>query len=400
MISRSTTRLRKLFQPTAVMVSGNHVRLLQSGADFFPALIAAIDAAQSEVRLETYIFNLDASGSRVSDALVRAAHRGVRVALLLDGVGSRTLPPSWLNTIRQAGVRVLIYRPPHSGWLANPLNLRRLHRKLAVIDARLAFIGGMNIIDDFVPVASASPRLDYSVEISGPLLIDIHHSAKQLWRLVARSQLQTALDDFAALEPNWPTDGHARAAYIVRDNFRHRRNIERAYLTAIDAAQRDIIIASAYFLPGRRFRIALKDAAERGVHVCLLVQGFTDHPFFHAASRALYGDLLGAGVQIIEYHASELHAKVAVVDSHWVTVGSSNIDPFSLLLAREANIVSEDRELAQQLQAKLQHAIENGAVELLPADWQRRAWPRRLLSWMAYGSVRWMVGLAGFGRWV
>jgi len=130
------------------------------------------------------------------------------------------------------------------------------------------------------------------------------------------------------------------------------------------------------------------------------VQGFTDHPFFHAASRALYGDLLGAGVQIIEYHASELHAKVAVVDSHWVTVGSSNIDPFSLLLAREANIVSEDRELAQQLQAKLQHAIENGAVELLPADWQRRAWPRRLLSWMAYGSVRWMVGLAGFGRWV
>ncbi|MEQ1592940.1 MAG: cardiolipin synthase ClsB [Thiobacillaceae bacterium] len=382
------------------MVSGNHVRLLQSGADFFPALIAAIDTAQLEVRLETYIFNLDASGSSVGDALIRAAQRGVQVALLIDGVGSRTLPPTWLGTIRQAGVRVLVYRPPHPGWLGNPLNLRRLHRKLAVIDARIAFIGGMNIIDDFVPVASAAPRLDYSVEISGPLLVDIHRNAKQLWRLVARSQLQPALDDFAVLEPSWPTDGHARAAYIVRDNFRYRRNIERAYLTAIDAARHDLIIASAYFLPGRRFRVALKNAAARGVRVSLLVQGCTDHPFFHAASRALYSDLLSAGVKIIEYHASELHAKVAVVDSHWVTVGSSNIDPFSLLLAREANIVSEDRELAQQLQAKLQHAIENGAVELLPADWQRRTWPRRLLSWIAYGSVRWMVGIAGFGRWV
>ena len=396
----ASTRLRKLFYPGGGWVAGNQVRLLQSGAEFFPALIAALDAAQTEVRFETYIFNLDASGVQVSDALVRAALRGVRVALLLDGVGSRQLPRAWLEKIRREGIRVLIYRPPYLGWLTNPVNLRRLHRKIAVIDARIAFLGGINIMDDFMPVAWAAPRLDYSVALNGPLVDPIYSNVKRLWRLVARSQLQPALDDFPRLTPDISPQGQARVAYIVRDNLRHRRNIERAYLAAIVTAQRDIMIASAYFLPGRSFRRALKKAVARGVRVRLLVQGRTDHLFFLAASRALYGDLLNAGVSIFEYHASELHAKVAVMDSHWVTIGSSNIDPFSLLLAREANIVCEDRELAHQLEEKLQHALQHGATELVGADWQRRAWPHRLVSWLAYGFVRWMVGMVGFRRWV
>lgn len=396
----ASTRLRKLFYPGGGWVAGNQVRLLQSGAEFFPALIAALDAAQTEVRFETYIFNLDASGVQVSDALVRAALRGVRVALLLDGVGSRQLPRAWLEKIRREGIRVLIYRPPYLGWLTNPVNLRRLHRKIAVIDASIAFLGGINIMDDFMPVAWAAPRLDYSVALNGPLVDPIYSNVKRMWRLVARSQLQPALDDFPRLTPDLSPQGQARVAYIVRDNLRHRRNIERAYLAAIVTAQRDIMIASAYFLPGRSFRRALKKAVARGVRVRLLVQGRTDHLFFLAASRALYGDLLNAGVSIFEYHASELHAKVAVMDSHWVTIGSSNIDPFSLLLAREANIVCEDRELAHQLEEKLQHALQHGATELVGADWQRRAWPHRLVSWLAYGFVRWMVGMVGFRRWV
>lgn len=394
------SRLRQLFNPAKALVPGNRVRLLQSGVEFFPALIAAIDAAQSEVRLETYIFNLDASGTRVGEALLRAARRGVRVALLIDGVGSRLLPNTWLDTLRDAGVAVLIYRPPYLGWLTRPVNLRRLHRKLTVIDARVAFIGGINILDDFVPIAWPEPRLDFSVEIRGPLLAGIYRNTRGLWRLIARGQLQPGLDDFPVLASGWPSDGPARAAFLVRDNLKHRRTIERAYLTAIGTAQHDIIIASAYFLPGRGFRRALKKAARRGVRIRLLVQGRTDHAFFHAASRALYADLLSAGIAISEYHASELHAKVAVMDGRWVTVGSSNIDPFSLLLAREANIVSEDGELARQLEEKLQHAIEHGAVEVIRTDWQRRAWPHRLLSWLAYGCVRWLVGIAGFRRWI
>jgi cardiolipin synthase A/B len=392
-------RSRKSFFRGVEPVSGNRVRLLQSGAEFFPALIAAIDAARHEVHLETYIFNADPTAEAVRNALMRAAQRGIPVRLLIDGVGSRELSADWLDALKTSGVSVLIYRPIVSGWLSNPHNLRRLHRKLAVIDARTAFLGGMNLMDDYEPVRFETPRLDFSVEVQGPLLVPIHRSIRHLWRLVALTQLQPRADKPALIEPAWPTNGHVRAAFVVRDNFAHRRDIERVYLAALALAHTEIIIASAYFLPGRRFRKLVRKAAARGVRVHLLTQGHTDHPFFQSAARALYRDLLAAGVAIHEYQASELHAKVAVVDGHWATVGSSNIDPFSLLLAREANIVVDDPTFARDLQQRLQHAIRQ-SVALDPADWQRRPWPRRMLSWLAYESVRLMVGFAGGGRWV
>jgi len=395
MIARSRW---KRFASGVEPVSGNQLRLLQSGLEFFPALIAAIDAAQIEVHLETYIFNADASAGAVRDALMRAARRGIPVRLLIDGVGSRGRSDTWLAELEAAGVRVLVYRPLATGWRSSPRSLRRLHRKLAVIDARIAFVGGMNLIDDYEPVRFAQPRLDFSVEVQGPLLAHIHSSVRHLWRLVALTQLRAG-EPPQRIEPTWPTDGHVRAAYVVRDNFAHRRDIERAYFAALARARQEIILASAYFLPGQRFRKLLKKAALRGVRVQLLVQGHTDHPFYQTAARALYHDLLTAGVEIHEYQASELHAKAAVIDGHWVTVGSSNIDPFSLLMAREANIVVEDASFARDLQRRLQQAIVQ-SIPLDPADWPQRPWPQRMLSWLAYGVVRLMLGLAGFGRWV
>ncbi len=392
------SRLRRLFFRGVEPVSGNHVRLLQSGAEFFPALIAAIDAARIEVHLETYIFNADPSAESVRDALMRAARRGVQVRLLIDGIGSRELPAAWLQALKTAGVSVLAYRPLVGRWRSNPLSLRRLHRKLTVIDARIAFLGGMNLIDDFEPVRFPAPRLDFSVEVQGPLLAAIHQHVRRLWWLVELTQLRAGVGR-PPIRPSWPTDGHVRAAFVVRDNFAHRRDIERVYLAALALARDEILIANAYFLPGRRFRKLLKKAAARGVRVRLLVQGHTDHPFFQAAARALYRDLLAAGVVIHEYQASELHAKVAVVDGHWATVGSSNIDPFSLLLAREANLVVDDAGFARDLRQRLHQALSQSTA-LDAANWQRRAWPRRMLSWLAYNGVRLMVGLAGGGRWV
>lgn len=391
-------RWRSFFFRGIEPVSGNSLRLLQSGADFFPALTAAIDAAQHEVHLETYIFNPDASARAVQAALIRAAQRGVRVRLLIDAVGSRLLPVSWLDSLKAAGVSVLTYRPLITGRLTSPRNLRRLHRKLAVIDARIAFIGGMNLMDDFEPVRFAAPRLDFSVEIQGPLLARIYPSVRRLWQLVQLTQLRKA-ETAEWVEPSWPTDGRVRAAYVVRDNFAHRRDIERVYLVALARARKQIVLASAYFLPGHRFRKLLKNAAARGVRVQLLVQGHTDHPFYQSAARALYRDLLLAGIEIHEYQASELHAKVAVIDGHWATVGSSNIDPFSLLMAREANVVVDDAGFAIDLQQRLQQAIAE-STPLDVTDWQRRPWSQRMLSRLAYGLVRFGVGLAGFGRWV
>ena len=391
-------RWKKEFSGGVKLVAGNRIRLLQSGADFFPALIAAIDAAQTEIHLETYIFNDDSTAETVRDALVRAAQRGVEVKLLIDGVGSREFPIGWRRVLEDGGVKLLVYRPLVLGWLANPRSLRRLHRKLAVIDAQIAFVGGMNLIDDFEPVRFKAPRLDFSVEVQGPLLARIHQNMRRLWRLVALSQLHTQKRK-SVPKPIWPTDGHVRAAFVVRDNLAHRRDIERMYLAALALARDEIIIGNAYFLPGHRLRKQIKLAAARGVQVRLLVQGHTDHPFFQAAARALYRDLLADGVQIFEYRASELHAKAAVIDGRWATVGSSNIDPFSLLLAREANVVIDDKAFGHDLQQRLVQAMSQ-AQQLNPANWHRRAWPRRMLSWLAYGGVRLMVGLVGGGRWV
>jgi len=387
---------RRVFRGAAPL-PGNRIRLLRSGAEFFPALIAALDAARVEIHIETYIFHADASTLAVREALVGAARRGVRVRVLIDGIGSRDLPADWLAVLRGAGVAVLVYRPLVTGWRANPRSLRRLHRKIAVVDACVAFVGGINLIDDFEPVRLPAPRLDFSVEVRGPLLARIHANVRRLWRLVALTQLKTLRRD-PPVEPTWPTGGYMRAAFVVRDNFAHRRDIERAYLAALALAREEIWLANAYFLPGRRFRKLLRKAAARGVKIRLLVQGHTDHPFFQAAARALYRDLLAAGVAIHEYHASELHAKVAVIDGRWATVGSSNIDPLSLLTAREANVVVDDPEFARELRCRLGEAFET-AHALDALAWRRRSWAARGASWLAYGVVRTMVGLTGSGRW-
>jgi cardiolipin synthase len=177
-----------------------------------------------------------------------------------------------------------------------------------------------------------------------------------------------------------------RGALLLRDNLAHRHDIEYAYLDAIRGARREILIANAYFLPGRRFRKALLLAAQRGVKVSLLLQGRSDHVLFHYATQALYDRMLAAGVRVYEYDQAELHAKVAVVDDDWATVGSSNIDPFSLLLAREANLVVRDAGFAAELRASLTAALDGAAREVRVEDQRRRPWHARLASVLAYSA--------------
>ncbi len=379
-------------------IPGNRVTLLESGAEYFPALEAACDAALQEIHLESYIYENDSTGQRISAALMRAAQRGVAVRLLLDGFGSRSLDNTLLGQLREAGVIVRFFRPELARFNLRRHRLRRLHRKLAVMDGALAFVGGINIIDDMDTPGQIPPRYDYAVRIAGPLAGEVRRAVQRLWNWVAWTQLKERHPrDTRALPYDAATqDGAVCAALLIRDNLRHRRDIEEAYLAAIAAAQHEVIIANAYFLPGLRFRHALIDAARRGVRVVLLLQGRVEYLLLHYASRALYGVLLDAGVEIHEYHKSFLHAKVAVVDGHWATVGSSNIDPFSLLLAREANVVVDSRDFAGQLRASLERALREGAHQVLPAQWKKLSWPHRLRVWLSYGLVRMMMGVAGY----
>jgi cardiolipin synthase len=378
--------------------AGNRVTLLHGGAEYFPALIAAIDRAAREIHLESYIFAPDATGLAVLEALLRAAGRGVRVKLLLDGFGARAFPDALATRLRAAGVALLFFRPDLATLRLRKYRLRRLHRKLVVIDARVAFVGGINVIDDANTLPGAGRRHDYAVRVEGPLLADIYPAARRLWLLVRWSAIGKRPRRWPALAVAAEPAGGQEAEFLQRDNLRHRREIEEAYLAAIRSARREILIANAYFLPGRRFRQALVDAAARGVKVVLVLQGRTDHPVFQLVERALYRYFLENRIAIYEFHASELHAKAAVVDGAWATVGSSNIDPFSLFMAREANVVVHDRAFAEALRTSLLAAMAASAHAIRRRDWSHIPWYDRFASWVLYGLARLLMGWLGMAR--
>jgi cardiolipin synthase len=378
--------------------SGNRITLLTGGVEYFPALAAACDAARHEIHLETYIFEDDSAGRHVADALMRAARRGVAVHLLIDGFGSKDLGEAFVSGMREAGVRVLKFRPDISPWTLRRERLRRMHRKIAVIDAAAAFVGGINVIDDMHTPHQKPPRFDYAVRIEGPLLESIYPAVKRLWALVAFTQFGQDWHNMPALSIDAAARGAQRAAFLVRDNLRHRGDIEQAYLAAIAGARSEILIANAYFFPGLSFRHALMEAAGRGVKVVLLLQGRVEYTLLRYASRALYGAFLDAGIGIHEYHKGFMHAKVAVIDGRWATVGSSNIDPMSLLLAREANVVIDDAGFARELRASLAQAIDSGARPLQPAHWRRQPLPSRMMTWVCYELVRFLTGWSSYGR--
>jgi cardiolipin synthase len=378
--------------------SGNRIKLLRNGAQYFEALEQAIDSAEREVWLESYIFADDPTGRRIAGALARAAARGVKVRLLVDGWGAKFFLTSSLEGfLREANIEFLKYRPEVAPWQFRSHRLRRLHRKLAHIDSRLAFVGGINVIDDMNTPGHKPPRIDFAVSVEGMLLPAIAYTMQRLWGLVQLVQLGgTELPLFPERGPGKRV-GSQTAKFVIRDNLRHRRDIEQAYLAAIRNAKREIIIANSYFFPGITFRRALTEAAARGVSVTLILQAKVEYLLLHFAGKALYGQLLAAGVVIQEYNKSMLHAKVAVIDDHWATVGSSNIDPYSLLMAREANVFVRDREFASELKRALTEMIETGARPVAPLDWRTRPRLYKAAIWVAYGILRVAMGVLGYG---
>lgn len=400
-----------------VLRDGHQVKLLKGSAEFFPELIRAIDAARSHIQLETYIFNFYGEGAQVAAALERAGIRGLRVWVVVDGVGTPQLSDDWRVRFDKAGVEWRIYSPLGTLGLLIPSRWRRLHRKLCVIDGQLAFCGGINILDDLYDPQYGrlqAPRFDFAVSASGALVQQVQEACTRLWwrlqavRHVRQQNFPEAFSSFraAGLHFPWLNNAHtsaqkwvAKAGLLLRDNVLHRSQIEKAYLKAIGTARHEIVIANAYFLPGQKLRQALVLAAKRGVKVQLLLQGRYEYFMQYHAVRPVYRQMLGAGIEIYEYTQSFLHAKVAVIDAHhekpWATVGSSNLDPLSLLLAREANVVVADGHFAKQLHGALSHAIQAESLRIMPQTLKQRSQLLRALDWVAFGLMRFAIWLTG-----
>ena len=386
------------------------LQLLEGSNELFPAMVDSISSAKHSVQLETYIFDLTAGGTTVATALEQAAARGVLVRVMVDGFGTPSIPDEWVQRFKTAGVQLIIYEPIVTLGIFLPSQWRRLHRKLCVVDDTVAYCGGINVLDDWHDPsygALTEPRFDFSVRVSGIVAQDIHKTTRELWERrskgnpLAVKRVKTAIETLPRVlkRHHWQSHSHAGqplAALVLRDNITNRGQIERAYLKAIGDARTEIIIANAYFVPGAKLRRALIMAAKRGVKVQLLLQGKYEYFMQYHAARPIYSPLLAAGIEIYEYDKSYLHAKVAVIDSVWATVGSSNLDPLSLLLAREANIVMQDPVFAQSLRQRLQTAMLNEGNRVDAVQMANRPWHQRLNEMVAFAVMR--TGLWLFGK--
>lgn len=367
--------------------SGNRLQLLENGEEYFPAVFAAIAAAQQEVLIETFILFADAVGHALHAALLAAAQRGVRVMITVDGYGSPDLPQAFVATLTQAGVEFRYYdpRPRLLGLRTNAIG--RLHRKLVAIDGRIGFIGGLNFAEDHLR-AGPDSKQDYGLRIEGPaaahirLLIEATRRGLRLPRRLPWWPRRSA----QRLLP--PPAASAVVRLVWRDHEHHRDDIEIDYRFAIRRARREICIANAYFLPGYRLLRELRQAAQRGLRVVLILQGVPDQPLLRWAASHLYGFLIEQGVQIYEYCERAFHGKVAVVDEDWSTIGSSNLDPSSLALNLEANLVIVDRPFNALLRQRLQGLIREECRKVQPASLPRRTLLQQLASYLIFHFVR------------
>ncbi|HJV60418.1 MAG TPA: cardiolipin synthase ClsB [Albitalea sp.] len=378
---------------------GNRVRLLENGEAFFPAVFGAIEAARHEVILETFILFQDKVGLALHACLLAAARRGVQVDVTVDGYGSPELTTEFVSALTDAGVRFHVFdpRPRLFGRLRTNL-FRRMHRKIVVIDAALAFVGGINYSADHLADYGPEAKQDYAVELQGPIVDDIHrfvHRAIATAIAARRRWWHRPASPAAQPRALAREAGSAEAIFVVRDNHEHRDDIERHYRIALRAARREVIVANAYFFPGYRLLKEMRRAAQRGVRVRLVLQGQPDMPIVKIAARMLYDHLLHGGVQIYEYCERPLHGKVALADDEWATVGSSNLDPLSLSLNLEANVIVRDRAFNAELRSRLERLIREHCRRI-EAEHAGRSWWQLAASYLAFHVLRRFPAWAGW----
>ncbi len=368
-------------QPSAersAWASVQSVELLENGEQYYPAVIDAIDAAERELIIETFILFEDGVGTRLHEALLKAAGRGVEVHLMVDGYGSPDLSPRFVASLLEVGVKLRVFDPVTRLFGQRLQVLRRMHRKLIVVDGEVAFVGGINFSADHLADFGPMAKQDYAVKVRGDIVRHIHRFARNAIEQGAGAS--SRLQRTPRFEPRPPASAppsSAQALFVTRDNHRHRSDIERHYLSAIRNARRSVLIANAYFFPGYRLLRHLTQAARRGVEVHLVLQGEPDMPIVRTAALLLYGHLQRHGVKVHEYCRRPLHGKVAVIDDDWATVGSSNLDPLSLSLNLEANLVFRDATFAQTLRSNLEALIAEDC-KLAPTP------PKPRFSWLQH----------------
>jgi cardiolipin synthase len=361
---------------TFVAGTGDKLTVFSDYRAWIAQLIADLDRAEHEIVMEMYTFEPDGEGGDVADALLRAAARGVRVRLMVDGLGCRFVPPEFLEWLSDGGIRVRIYHPVHLwSFLLHPGKpfRRRNHRKLMVVDGRIGHLGGMNLGARF------ADWVDLALRVEGPSAAQLRESHEHAWEGHYRKPMFMP----------WRRRGILPEVHFL-DNYSDEQYspIKKHYLHAIKRARRRILMAQAYFFPDKRLRKELRKAARRGVAVEIVAPESSDIAAVDYAARHVFRKLLRDGVRIYLFRGAKLHAKAAVVDDDWMTLGSANLDPISLFSCLEINASIQHRPLIAHLTRVIED-YQSRSVEYDIMNWVRRMWPERLLDWLWYHARRW-----------
>lgn len=327
---------------------GNRVHAFDNGADGLDAMLAAIQAATSRVHLETYILRSDATGRRFLEVLGERARAGVHVRLLYDALGSRSLDRRALVPLQRAGAQVAAFNPP-TRWLPRFAPRRRDHRKILTVDGRLAFVGGLNLGDEYAARDGHEPDWrDAHLRVEGPVVRDLDAVFLESWFRADAGDL--AWDALLGEEP--APAGDTRCAVLADGPVYRRRRMRDLLISALDEAERRVLLVSPYFAPGWRVLAALERAGERGIEVDLLMAGRTDHPLLRRGAHATVQRLADRGVRVFEDVQRMMHAKVAVFDEDFAIVGTSNLDRQSFDHSYEVNVILEGVEVANEVRQR------------------------------------------------
>ena len=361
---------------------GNQVELLEDGPKTYAAMLSAIRAAKHHVHMETYIFDADEIGNQFAAALVERARAGVKVRLIYDSAGSFKTPKEFFKDLAASGVEVLEFNPIGAATVLKDglaaIN-HRDHRKLTIVDGRTAFLGGINISGVYGPLSGSlnrsrdepfekRPWRDTQTRIDGPVVADLQHAFLNHW---ARQKKEAVIEDkayFPAISAQGPLVVRAIEGAPADDGL---NAMYVAFVSAVENAEKEVLIMNPYFVPHESLRRSLSEAARRGVDVKLLLPSHSDSPFAYHAGHSFYGGLLESGVKIYERKDRMLHAKTAVIDGVWSTVGSTNLDWRSLLYNDEINAVILGPEFAAQMAAVFRGDLAQ-SEEITLEKWRNR----------------------------
>jgi cardiolipin synthase len=385
-------------QATGVpLIAGNRVTLLFDGPATMREMMAAARAATNSINLETYIFDQDQVGNEFADVLIEKQRQGVAVNIMVDAVGAIATPAAFFERMRAAGIRVLIFNPVNPAKAKGNWDLNnRNHRKLMVVDGRTAFTGGINISSTYANSSLFRSRArketadgskvgwrDTHVKIEGPAVAPLQWSFVNQWVQQEGGELPKA-DYFPALSP-----AGDKLIRVLAGSPDGDSDIYKALMVAIQEAKKSIHITSAYFVPDQQIVDALAGAARRGVDVKLVLPGVSDHSMIRYAGQAFYDQLLKAGVKIFELQVAVLHAKTAVIDGAWSTIGSANIDRRSFLHNYELNVVVMDPAFGRDMESAFNEDLRDSKQVTLE-QWKHRPWMDRIREWAARLGEYWI----------